>query len=448
MDSNYTHALDSWWINPPDHSQTLQEPVPFEDFKFSFGLDSDLAMVIPPVEPSLTSGPPDPMFTNNVLLDEDDQKAFSEFLDTFLIEQQEPESPKHSMSLPHLYHPINDPEPIQYNSILSEEQAEERRRSSILQSLDEQKRLHQRLNLLATMPRAANLLLSMPTSPQDPSLSTSSPSSTSSPFSMSTHRQRSPFSASSSKKRQSSMDSSDYPVKRTRHKDLLTEEEKRANHIASEQKRRSTIRSGFKDLTDLVPTLKNINNSKSTVLFKAVDFIKHLEKRNRGLRDKIQQLEARVRVQGVQLPSNPPHRSSVSSLSDPASASSSASSSSSSNASSLLSPSTSSSSISSSSASSAPPTSSKHASLSPPSSSPNSVSMMSSMPFFNGHKPVRAGAAAALMIHKSQQQQLLALQEQLQIHQKRLAQQQEMKERALRAAAKRNAAKVKATVSA
>ncbi|ORY96652.1 hypothetical protein BCR43DRAFT_439851, partial [Syncephalastrum racemosum] len=81
------------------------------------------------------------------------------------------------------------------------------------------------------------------------------------------------------------------PAKRSKpHRELLTEEEKRANHIASEQKRRSTIRNGFKDLTDLVPTLKNINNSKSTVLFKAVDFIRYLEKRNRGLRDKIHAL--------------------------------------------------------------------------------------------------------------------------------------------------------------
>ncbi|PHZ07513.1 HLH-domain-containing protein, partial [Rhizopus microsporus ATCC 52813] len=70
-------------------------------------------------------------------------------------------------------------------------------------------------------------------------------------------------------------------------KELLTEEEKRANHIASEQKRRSTIRNGFKELSELVPTLKNINNSKSTVLFKAVEYIKYLEKRNNSLRDKI-----------------------------------------------------------------------------------------------------------------------------------------------------------------
>ncbi|KAI7884648.1 hypothetical protein K492DRAFT_124809 [Lichtheimia hyalospora FSU 10163] len=77
-------------------------------------------------------------------------------------------------------------------------------------------------------------------------------------------------------------------------RELLSEEEKRANHIASEQKRRSTIRNGFKDLTDLVPSLKNMNNSKSNVLFQAVEFIKYLEQRNRGLQSKIKSLEYRM----------------------------------------------------------------------------------------------------------------------------------------------------------
>lgn len=75
---------------------------------------------------------------------------------------------------------------------------------------------------------------------------------------------------------------------------LLTEEEKRANHIASEQKRRNTIRTGFKEMTDLVPTLKNVNHSKSTILFKAADYIKYLDKRSQELRDKVASLQARV----------------------------------------------------------------------------------------------------------------------------------------------------------
>lgn len=80
-------------------------------------------------------------------------------------------------------------------------------------------------------------------------------------------------------------------------RDLLTDEERRANHIASEQKRRNTIRTGFKELTDIIPTLKNINNSKSTILFKAVEYVRHLEKRNRGLRDKLASLQLRLEVE-------------------------------------------------------------------------------------------------------------------------------------------------------
>jgi len=81
------------------------------------------------------------------------------------------------------------------------------------------------------------------------------------------------------------------------YKELLTEEEKRANHIASEQKRRNTIRAGFKELTDIIPTLKNVNNSKSTILFKAVDYIKYLERRNRNLKERAGVLEMRVEME-------------------------------------------------------------------------------------------------------------------------------------------------------
>lgn len=80
-------------------------------------------------------------------------------------------------------------------------------------------------------------------------------------------------------------------------RDLLSDNEKRINHIASEQKRRNTIRLGFKELTDIIPTLKNINNSKSTILFKAVDYVKHLDKRNRTLLEKLSTLQVRSRAQ-------------------------------------------------------------------------------------------------------------------------------------------------------
>lgn len=107
---------------------------------------------------------------------------------------------------------------------------------------------------------------------------------------------------SNTRQRSSSVSSvnSSYGPKRQKpnNRDILTDDEKRVNHIASEQKRRNTIRLGFKELTDIIPTLKNINNSKSTILFKAVEYIKHLDKRNRGLREKISTLQVRMNVEG------------------------------------------------------------------------------------------------------------------------------------------------------
>ncbi|KAI8877490.1 hypothetical protein K501DRAFT_260310 [Backusella circina FSU 941] len=80
----------------------------------------------------------------------------------------------------------------------------------------------------------------------------------------------------------------------TKRKLELTEDQKRANHIASEQKRRNTIRGGFKDLTNIIPTLKNLSHSKSTILFKAVDYMKQLDRRNKGLKDHLHRLQQKV----------------------------------------------------------------------------------------------------------------------------------------------------------
>ncbi|KAL4970361.1 uncharacterized protein BDV14DRAFT_42407 [Aspergillus stella-maris] len=59
-------------------------------------------------------------------------------------------------------------------------------------------------------------------------------------------------------------------------KPRLTEQEKKNNHIASEQKRRAAIREGFDRLTELVPGLEGQGRSESIVLKKTVDFI-HLQ---------------------------------------------------------------------------------------------------------------------------------------------------------------------------
>ncbi|KAG1440136.1 hypothetical protein G6F56_012038 [Rhizopus delemar] len=84
-------------------------------------------------------------------------------------------------------------------------------------------------------------------------------------------------------------------LKKRRPKELLTEDEKRANHITSEQKRRGMIRNGFKELTELVPSLVNTNHSKSTVLFKSAELIRELEEKNKNLKEKVERLKLRLK---------------------------------------------------------------------------------------------------------------------------------------------------------
>ncbi|KAE9368449.1 helix-loop-helix DNA-binding domain-containing protein [Stipitochalara longipes BDJ] len=65
-------------------------------------------------------------------------------------------------------------------------------------------------------------------------------------------------------------------------KPRLSEHEKKANHIASEQKRRQAIREGFDRLTELVPGLEGQGRSESVVLKKTVDYMRaQLEERRR-----------------------------------------------------------------------------------------------------------------------------------------------------------------------
>ncbi|KAF1800749.1 hypothetical protein FB192DRAFT_1121286 [Mucor lusitanicus] len=50
--------------------------------------------------------------------------------------------------------------------------------------------------------------------------------------------------------------------------ELLSEDQKKANHIASEQKRRANIRIGFDQLVDMVPALDNCHRSEALILQK------------------------------------------------------------------------------------------------------------------------------------------------------------------------------------
>jgi len=77
-------------------------------------------------------------------------------------------------------------------------------------------------------------------------------------------------------------------------KPRLSEYEKKANHIASEQKRRQAIREGFDRLTELVPGLEGQGRSESVVLNKTVIYMREqLEERKRLVRQ-IEELGGKV----------------------------------------------------------------------------------------------------------------------------------------------------------
>ncbi|KAH8899389.1 hypothetical protein GQ53DRAFT_308871 [Thozetella sp. PMI_491] len=72
-------------------------------------------------------------------------------------------------------------------------------------------------------------------------------------------------------------------------KPRLTEEEKKQNHIASEQKRRQAIREGFDRLTELVPGLEGQGRSEGIVLKKTVTYMREQLEERRELVRKIEE---------------------------------------------------------------------------------------------------------------------------------------------------------------
>ncbi|KAL7316635.1 hypothetical protein PS15m_005713 [Mucor circinelloides] len=413
----------------------LQEPVAFEDFQFSLGLDPEFAMPIPldipPPPPPMNESDfynmeavPAPM--NHAVLDEQDHKAFSQFLDQFFVDpnmQIDPQftmydtqhPPPMSLDNHHQHHHPHHP--------YQQTDEEYHRQSSILQSLDEQKRYynkdsdmhhhHQQQHNQQYQDRPGAVYLQQSNAITAPFIKTPvlrETSSLSKQTSDENETSNSPSSSHSGNGNQGSSNSGNNSgggaIRRGKpHKELLTEEEKRNNHIASEQKRRSMIRSGFKDLTEIVPTLKNINNSKSTVLFKAVDYIKYLDKRNRNLREKIKNLEVRVEVEGRMGILSRPTATSSTSTNQPYYKSSS---------------------VPTQSAAVAQPrrvesNAINHTNIHNTTTSTNTSS---AAPSASSNKT----ASAALLQHKTQQRQLMELQEKLQLHQKMLAQQQQQQQ--------------------
>ena len=91
----------------------------------------------------------------------------------------------------------------------------------------------------------------------------------------------------------SSSSTSPQPTKppRKRRRENLSEQQKRMNHITSEQKRRNLIQQGFNEIHMLVPSLRgqrDRGDSKSSILLKTVDFISELREGNERLRRMLQ----------------------------------------------------------------------------------------------------------------------------------------------------------------
>ncbi|KAF9989964.1 hypothetical protein BGZ75_004149 [Mortierella antarctica] len=88
------------------------------------------------------------------------------------------------------------------------------------------------------------------------------------------------------------------------HHELLTEAEKKANHIASEQKRRQNIRVGFDSLVEIVPTLSDCHRSEAVILQKydhvaalilvAVEYIHRLMNQKNELKSRVRDLQAHL----------------------------------------------------------------------------------------------------------------------------------------------------------
>ncbi|CAO3633663.1 unnamed protein product [Mucor fragilis] len=73
--------------------------------------------------------------------------------------------------------------------------------------------------------------------------------------------------------------------------ELLSDDQKRANHIASEQKRRANIRIGFEKLVDIVPTLSNGHRSEALILQKSVEHLRQLVESKTLLKEKARRLQ-------------------------------------------------------------------------------------------------------------------------------------------------------------
>ena len=64
----------------------------------------------------------------------------------------------------------------------------------------------------------------------------------------------------------------------------LTDEQKKTNHIISEQKRRDLIKQGYEGIREMVPALKDVKHSKGAMLEAAADWLEEIVKCNKDLK--------------------------------------------------------------------------------------------------------------------------------------------------------------------
>ncbi|QKX59900.1 uncharacterized protein TRUGW13939_07042 [Talaromyces rugulosus] len=105
-------------------------------------------------------------------------------------------------------------------------------------------------------------------------------------------RMKRPKSSSGGKQRRGSNDLLSRKLSSKAARENLTEEQKRTNHILSEQKRRNLIKTGFEDLCSLVPELRGGGFSKSAMLLQAADYLDEVLQGNDVLRQQLNQLKA------------------------------------------------------------------------------------------------------------------------------------------------------------
>ena len=119
----------------------------------------------------------------------------------------------------------------------------------------------------------------------------SSPSASHRELHQSAHLHSQPLSTSMSTARIQHCMDPDTPMASENHENNITKQEKRRrNHLNSEKRRRENIKGGMDALVDLVPSCRNIQESKANILKKAKEYIYQLINEVKRVKDENQEL--------------------------------------------------------------------------------------------------------------------------------------------------------------